>query len=567
MQTDQHDVFFSDSEDRPTVIRGAANQVEPPISFDRYIRSIASSVAMMIGAYFLWAQEFGNTGFAVFLIASAVLVVWNLMSVPKSGVCFQLANDTSQAGSLRHSTSRVLLLGIGLLLACLRLVWQPNALIFFAAILFWLAMALAMQAPKSGSWQLITFPFRSAANGVVRWIHLPWERIFNGMSKNRLAWLSWVVPLFVGILFLTPLIQAHPEIASGLLLRLSKLSSSILDYAKQMNTLAVLLVTLIGIWSLGVLLPRFAVDNASGATKPDGKTDAVCSSIAYSASRNTLVVVSAVFVWFLAVEIQSSCFRTFPDGFIYSTYCHQGAAWLVVALGMSTVAMSILFRPEMHQHPRIATLQRLAWFWSFCNVLLVIAVFYRLIIYVNFNGMTRMRVVGFVGVACVFVGFIVVNSRILGQKSITSILHKQCWAFVWSIYLLALLPMDSISHGWNCSRIHAGHLAPAVQLAVQPISDEGLLCILPLIASDEAEIRDGVIALLAQRYAQTTINQHESPSLKTEPSIRWTQFQGSRYLLEQRFQEIVGQLQPFLDSTNQRQRATERFRVWTKRWY
>lgn len=554
MQSLNHDVLFSDSEGQVAIGGRTLKQTETPIGLDRYTRSIASSVAMMVGAYGLWAQDFGNTGFAIFLITSAVLVVWNLSLAPSD------SNRNTVNG-------RVSLLSLGLLLACLRLVWQSNTPACLAAILFWFAIGLDSQSRRSNFWQLIVFPFRIAWNGVLRWIGSPWERLFNGMSKNRLAWLSWGVPLFAGLLFLIPLIQAHPEMASNLVLRIRQVVDAIWDYAKQMNPITALLVTLVGILSLGVLLPRFAAVDELGTTYPPLKTHAVCSSIAYFASRNTLIVVSCIFVWFLAIEIRATWFREFPAGFIYSTYAHQGAAWLTVALAMSTVAISILFRPEMHQYPRIATLQRLAWFWSLCNVLLVIAVFYRLLIYVQFNGLTRMRIIGFVGVACVFAGFVIVNSRIVGQKSIASILHKQCWALVWSVYLLALLPMDTISHAWNCSRIRSGHLAPAVQLAVQTISDEGLLCILPLIASEEAELRDGVTALLAQRYTLLKIQPSEPRSQSVEPSIRWTQFQGSRFLLEERLNALVEHLQPFLDSPQKRQVAILSFRDWTKRWY
>jgi Domain of unknown function (DUF4173) len=554
MQAVNHDVLFSDLEGPDRIGGGARTQNEPPIGSDHYTRSIASSVAMMVGAYYLWAQDYGNTGFAIFLFASAVLVVWNLSMTP---------GDSHRYG-VRW---RVSLLSLGLLLVCLRLVWQPNVVACLAAILFWLAIAMVSQSRRSCSWQLILFPFRIAWNGVLRWLDSPWTRLFNGMSKNRLAWLSWGVPLLAGILFLFPLIQSHPEMASNLGLLIRQWVDAIWDYAKQMSPVTALLVALVGILSLGVLLPRFAADDGSGATHPPLQTDAVCSWIAYLASRNTLIVVSCIFVWFLAIEIRATWFREFPEGFIYSTYAHQGAAWLTVALAMSTAAMSILFRPEMHQHPRIATLQRLAWFWSLCNVLLVIAVFYRLLIYVQFNGMTRMRIVGFVGVACVFTGFVIVNSRIMGQRSIASILHKQCWALVWSVYVLALLPMDSISHGWNCSRIRSGQLAPAVQLAVQTISDEGLLCIIPLVESEETEIRDGVSALLAQRYSLIQIQLSEPWSQHTERSIRWTQFQGSRFLLEQRLNSIVDHLQPFLESPQKRHAAITSFRDWTKPWY
>jgi uncharacterized membrane protein len=527
---------------------------DPPIGFDHYARAIGLTIALMLGAYVLWAQDFGNTGFAVFLVATAIIFVWHLTQ-----------SEIRRRKSVNYR--RVLLLSVGLLLGCMRLVWQPNFLVCVAAIMHLLAIALAMEGPHSRRLELIRFAFRSALNGVQRWIHLPWERIANGMSKNRLAWLSWGVPLVVGLVFLIPLIQSHPDMASSVFHKLTDIVESLVNWATQINFVATLLVLVVGIWSLGVLLPGSSIGSSQSEASALIESKRVCSQIAYAASRNTLIVVSCIFVWFLVVEIRATWFREFPMGFIYSTYAHQGAAWLTVALGMSTIAMLALFQPEVHQHPRIATLQKLAGFWSFCNAMLVIAVFYRLIIYVNFNGMTRMRIIGFVGVACVVAGFVIVNFCIVQQKAISWVLHKQCWAFLWSIYLLALLPMDTISHGWNSSRIRTGHLAPAVQIAVHPISDEGLLCLLPLVDLENLTIREGVSAILAERYSQVLAPSSESGSSETSPPRAWTQFQGSRSLLASRLLGIDSQLRPFLLSTNKRQQAINRFRVWTNRWY
>ena len=551
--------FFNDQSDTRDFQKALARMQAPSIGFEQYARAIGITLALMLGAYVLWAQDFGNTGFAVFLAATAVIFVWYLShSANRSGM------TVSYVG--------VLLLSLGLLLGCLRLVWQPNPLICVAAILHLFAIVLVMQGPQKGPLRLIFFAFQSAMNGVQRWVRLPWERIANGMSESRLAWLSWGVPLVVGLVFVIPLLQSHPDVASRVFRKLTALMGSMLNWATQINVVATLLVSVVGIWSLGLLLPSLSVGSSEPAVGAMVASERACSQIAYVTSRNTLIVVSCIFVWFLVVEIQATWFRKFPDGFIYSTYAHQGAAWLTVALGMSTIAISVLFQPEIHQHPRVATLRRLAGFWSFCNALLVIAVFYRLIIYVNFNGMTRMRVIGFVGVACVVAGFVIVNFRIVHQKPMAWIVHKQCWAFLWSIYLLALLPMDSISHGWNLSRIRAGHLAPAVQIAVHEISDEGLVCLVPLVHSEHPEIREGVAALLAERYLQETevateFNTSESNVLETRPVRAWTQFQGSRSLLEKRLQGIEPQLRPFLLSTSKRQQAIARFRVWTNRWY
>ncbi len=551
--------FFNDQTDSRDFQKPLARTQAPPIGFDHYARAIGITLALMLGAYVLWAQDFGNTGFAVFLAATAVIFIW------------YLSHSAIRTGMTVNYVV-VLLLSMGLLLGCLRLVWQPNPLACVAAILHLLAIALAMQGPQKGPLRLISFAFQSALNGVQRWVRLPWERIANGMSENRLAWLSWGVPLVVGLVFVIPLLLSHPDIASSVFRKMTALMDNILNWATQINVVATLLVSVVGIWSLGLLLPSFSSGSSKPAVGPPIASKNTCSQIAYVASRNTLIVVSCIFVWFLAVEIQATWFRKFPDGFIYSTYAHQGAAWLTVALGMSTIAIAVLFPSEIHQHPRVATLRRLAWFWSFCNALLVIAVFYRLIIYVNFNGMTRMRIIGFVGVACVVAGFVIMNFRIRHQKPIVWIVHKQSWAFLWSVYLLALLPMDSISHGWNLSRIRDGHLAPAVQIAVHTISDEGLVCLIPLVHSEHPEIREGVVALLAERYLQKTdvameFNPSESNASGTRTARAWTQFQGSRSLLENRLQGIEEQLRPFLLSTSKRQQASERFRVWTNRWY
>ncbi len=510
-----------------------------------HIKSVFTSIAVMIGAYFLWAQNFGNSGFALFLVATALLMVWNLASEIHVGVNY----------------TRVALFGAGMTVGCVRLVWQPNALVCLACVLHLLAIGLAMQGRTKGYFDLILFALQSIAGGVVRWTQMPWGRLLNGMSRNQLAWLSWGIPLLAGIAFLIPLIQSHPELAAAVLRNLSVLFDSSWHWMTHLNFLALLIVAIVGIWSLGVLLPCFGTMRATECVDSANGSGQACSQTAYFASRNTLIVVSCIFVWFLAVEIRATWFRQFPEGFIYSTYAHQGAAWLTVALGMSTIALSVLFRSEVHKHPQIMTLQRLAWFWSFCNVLLVIAVFYRLILYVNFNGLTRMRIIGFVGVACVFAGFAIVNFRILRQKSPVWILHKQVWAFLWSIYILALLPMDAIAHRWNEACIRSGMLAPAVQIAVHSISDEGLLCLLPLLDSENEEIRYGVTALLADRHA-SDLSAHP-----IESNSDWTQFHGSTQLLQYQLEQFFPKLEPFVLSNDMRRRAIERFRSWTMRWY
>ena len=46
----------------------------------------------------------------------------------------------------------------------------------------------------------------------------------------------------------------------------------------------------------------------------------------------------------------------------------------VIALLITTVALTIMFSPTIHRHPRLTTLQNLAKLWMLCNLILVVAV-------------------------------------------------------------------------------------------------------------------------------------------------------------------------------------------------
>ena len=78
-------------------------------------------------------------------------------------------------------------------------------------------------------------------------------------------------------------------------------------------------------------------------------------------------------------------------------------------LALATVVLSLIFRGRTLGDPRLPALQRLAWIWSLENGLLAITVYNRLLIYIGFNGMTRMRLVGLFGISCVVVGFALVR--------------------------------------------------------------------------------------------------------------------------------------------------------------
>lgn len=282
------------------------------------------------------------------------------------------------------------------------------------------------------------------------------------------------------------------------------------------------------------------------------------SSPWYEAFRNTLVAVSVLFAAYLVFEFRTLWFRTFPPGFYYPGYAHEGAAWLTVALGLATVTLSVIFRGPMLDDARLPKLRRLAWVWSVENLLLAVSVYHRLFLYIDFNGQTRMRMVGLFGITAVLAGFGLVVVKIVRQRSFPWLIQRQLWALALTVYAFAVLPIDAIVVGYNVRCILAGDLAPSMQLGAHPIDTNGYLMLPPLLDCPDETIREGVRALLAERLTDLSTNRAERD---------WTAWQLADVRLRRRLESHRAGLSRYLESHEQRGNAIDRFRKYTFQWY
>ncbi len=197
---------------------------------------------------------------------------------------------------------------------------------------------------------------------------------------------------------------------------------------------------------------------------------------------------------------------------------------LTLALALATLVLSLIFRGRTLSDPRRASLQRYAWLWTLENLLLAVAVYNRLLIYVGYNGMTMMRMIGFFGITVVVVGVLLVVIKIGSDRSFWWLLRAQSVALALGIAIYSITPVDYIVHRYNVSRILAGDLRPAVMIAVKPIDDEGYFPLLQWMSIDDAIIREGVLAMLAKR-------QTEIESFADDQPWHWTRYQADKYVL------------------------------------
>ncbi|MBN1516730.1 DUF4173 domain-containing protein [Candidatus Sumerlaeota bacterium] len=236
-------------------------------------------------------------------------------------------------------------------------------------------------------------------------------------------------------------------------------------------------------------------------------------------ARNTLIAVVSFFALYLCYEIYSLMFIGLPQGYSHSRYCHQGAAWLTLALFTATMILGMIFRGSLLKHANVHALQCLTWCWSAENFILAFCIIGRLMMYINYNGMSRMRVVAICGIIAVLLGFLLVAWKVLRGKTLLWLIRRDLWALAMVVFIYIILPVDWIITRYNVAQIMSGNALPAVQLVAHPIREEGLPCLLPLIKCENTDIRNGAAAMLCQKQ------------IELEATIagkkHWTEFQWS----------------------------------------
>ena len=133
--------------------------------------------------------------------------------------------------------------------------------------------------------------------------------------------------------------------------------------------------------------------------------------------------------------------------------------------------LSLVFRGSTFADLRIGRLRNLAWIWITLNLILAIAVYTRLFIYIDYNGMTRMRTVGLLGVTAVVGGFALMRFKILWQREFYWLVQRQLWILGLAMFAYVALPVDLLCHRYNVARIVAGDHAPTAQLRQDASSD------------------------------------------------------------------------------------------------
>ena len=283
-------------------------------------------------------------------------------------------------------------------------------------------------------------------------------------------------------------------------------------------------------------------------------------SVYYYTYFNSLVSLSLLFGIYLIFEFYRNWTLDFPPKFNYSQHMHNGAAYLTLALALSTLVLCTIFHGKTLLDPRIKMLKRLAVIWTVLNFLLAFAVYNRLYIYIDLNGLSRLRITGILGTTAVVLGLIMVVRMILLSKGIRWLLYRYTWSVLAVVFIGYVFPFDWYVSHHNVSRVMKGDLAPSVFLFPVPLNEpEHYLASLPLLESEDEIIREGAQAFFASYYSSQKLDNFSR-------GYQWTAFQWSRNILKNTLEPRKEEFQTHLNNSTRKKEAMEAFRKYTNRW-
>lgn len=449
-----------------------------------------------------------------------------------------------------------------LIAAALKLVWGGSlGLALFGGLLL-SALAVALEGRAPSLTDTLSLALGSIPSGVKAIVsHRRTGARGNG-SASQTSWLSVILPLVVVAAFGAIFIMANPDLAESVWRYGDRAWSQLSIALGTFSGRELLFWLFVGLVTLGLLQPlQHRIWTHVSTSEETSEAADAPSEGHLDAYRNTLLAAIVLFAVYLVFEFRTLWFRDFPEGFYYGGYAHQGAAWLTIALGLTTAILSVMFRGSQTHSGRLARLRPLAWIWSVENLILAVAVYNRMWIYIQFNGMTRMRTVGLLGITAVVVGLLLMLRRLVRGHDFRWLVQRYVWTVGLAILLYLVLPVDMLAHGYNMRRVLGGDLPPVVQLVAHPIDSGGALVLPALIDADDPIIRDGIRAMLADRHLAIRKNVHE------QRTRGWTAFQLSDVWLKQHLDELEPYWSTLLEEQEQREQLLKRFHEYAMQWY
>ena len=214
---------------------------------------------------------------------------------------------------------------------------------------------------------------------------------------------------------------------------------------------------------------------------------------------------------------------TLPKGISWADYTHAGCGWLTFGLFVSTVVIGIMFWRRLNFHPQAGRLKLFCYVWAVQNGILAVGAIRRLQMYIDFSGLTHLRITGVYGSLLVASGLAIMVGKVRANRSLIWLLHNYVLAFCIALVVLVLTPSNRLCASYNAGKALEGKpraLRPICLKELAPGALPPLISLLDYSADDGDPdktrlVREGIAAILGRHLER----------LEEEESESWTRWQ------------------------------------------
>lgn len=322
----------------------------------------------------------------------------------------------------RYWSGRII--AVGVLLLCLALIEHPGPLRVALALLG--IVSLAVINARGFTYDVPSWIIRWSEM-FSRWcMQLPIDVVHIGKWRNARGpsaspskrWaINWFIPIALSLVFVGLFAAANPVISNWLSKFGNAVSRVFSNFSEYVSVGRVFLWVLIGFpaWALLRSRIRWSRDRVPEVVRTQNGYQSLISK---ELLLRCLVVFNVVFAVQLALDMTTVLSQggTLPEGMTYAEYARRGA-YPLVATALLAAAFVLVALPSGPRSNVWVGTRVLVYLWIGQNIVLTGSAVWRLWMYVDVFGLTRLRVAAAIWMLLVTLGLIYIIWRIMAERS------------------------------------------------------------------------------------------------------------------------------------------------------
>ncbi|MFC1463067.1 DUF4153 domain-containing protein, partial [Verrucomicrobiota bacterium] len=379
----------------------------------------------------------------------------------------------------------------------------------------------------ASGWTAALAPMKALGHFVAGAMRSADARKAPSTESTRVPVRAILIPLGICILFIFIFSAANPVVA-----RLTEdFRKAIGDWFRYLRD--VITLGRIVVWSLWLMafaalvrpaaksvLADFLARLDEGLKTPDEDPD----DGNYVTALATLISVNILFLVYNCIDSNYLYFKAaLPKGITWADYTHAGCGWLTFGLFVSTMVIGFTFWRRQNFHPKARHLKLFCYIWAVQNGVLAVGAIRRLQMYIDFSGLTHLRITGIYGSLLVASGLAIMVRKVRANRSLIWLLHNYVLAFCVAVVVLVLTPGNWLCASYNARKAMEGKPRALRPICLKELAPGALPPLIPLLdystaggdPGKEKLVREGIAAILGQHLAR----------LEAEEASSWTQWQ------------------------------------------